>query len=95
MTQSLDTSNKIINDFQIQINNYVNDIKPNGRNWINNEQLYTPTEKGGLGMIRLNDFYDAIKVSWIRCYAIDMIDDHWAEMIDTHYALTPDPDIKS
>ena len=41
-------------------------------------------------MIRLNDFYDAIKVSWIRCYAIDMIDDHWAEMIDTHYALTPD-----
>ena len=54
------------------MNNYVNDIKPNRRNWINNKLLYTPTDKGGLVMIRL------------------MIDDHWAEMIGTHFTLTPD-----
>ena len=71
------------------MNNYVN-VKPNRRNWINNKLLYTPTDKGGLVMIRLNDVCDVIKVSWVRRYAIYMIDDHWAEMIDTHFTLTPD-----
>ena len=57
------TNNTIINNIQTKINNFANDIKPTVRNWINNEQLYTPTDKGGLGMIRLVDFFDAIKVS--------------------------------
>ena len=73
----LDTNDTIINDIQKQINNYINNTKPNGRNWINNEMLYIPTERGGLGMIRLTNFCDAIKVSWVRRYAIDKINDHW------------------
>ena len=41
-------------------------------------------------MIRLEDFMKAIKVSWIKRYAIDRIDDHWADIIDTYFMVTPD-----
>ena len=40
----LDSNDTVINDIQIQINDYVNDIKPNGQNLINNELLYTIDE---------------------------------------------------
>ena len=52
--------------------------------------LYIPTDRGGPGMIRLTNFCHAIKVSWVRSYAIDKIYDHWAEMVDTHFFLTSD-----
>ena len=45
----LDTNDTIINDIQTQINHFINNTKAKGRNWINNEMLYTPIDKGGLG----------------------------------------------
>ena len=39
-------------------------------------------------MIKLEDFMNAIKVAWIKRYCIDMIDDHWADIIDEHYKLS-------
>ena len=40
-------------------------------------------------MIRLESFIQAIKVSWIKRYSIDKIDDNWADMIDTFFQITP------
>ena len=41
-------------------------------------------------MIKLAEFTSAIKVSWIKRYTVDKIDDHWADMIDDYLNLTPD-----
>ena len=41
-------------------------------------------------MIRLESFMKVIKVSWIKRYSVDRIDDHWADMIDTFLKITPD-----
>ena len=70
------------------INNFVMGIKENSKNWISKDLLYTQTSKGGFGMIKLEDFMKAIKVAWIKRYCIDMIDDHWADIIDEHYKLS-------
>ena len=65
-------------------------ITLNSKNWINTDLLYTTTQKGGMGMIRLEDFLYSIKVSSIRRYCVDKLDDHWAERIDNHFQLTKD-----
>ena len=80
----------IINEMQTMINNFIMGIKDGSKNWINKELIYTHTSKGGFGMIRLEDFMQAIKVSWIKRYCIDQINDHWADMIDKYFQLTPD-----
>ena len=41
-------------------------------------------------MIKIADFTNAIKVSWIKRYTVDKIDDNWADMIDNYLDLTPD-----
>ena len=71
------------------INNYVMGIKAENRHWISKDLLYTPTCKGGLGLIRLHDFTTAIKCSWVKRYCIDKLDDHWADKLDTLLHLTP------
>ena len=85
----LTPNSNILNEIQMLINNFVMGIKDNSKNWISKDLLYTATTKGGFGMIRLDDFMKAIKVSWIKRYCIDMIDDHWADKIDNYYKLTP------
>jgi hypothetical protein len=37
--------------------------------------MYTPPKHGGMGMVRLADFTEAIRVSWIRRYSIECTDD--------------------
>jgi hypothetical protein len=58
------------------VNNFVQGIQINKKNWINTDLMYTPTKHGGLGMVRLSDFTEAIRVSWIRRYAVEGTDDH-------------------
>ena len=41
-------------------------------------------------MIKLDDFTLAIKVAWLRRYAILQTDDHWADILDTHLGLSPE-----
>ena len=65
-------------------------IESNNKYWISKDVIYTHTSKGGFGIIRLESFVKAIKVSWIKRYSIDKIDDNWADMIDTFFHLTPD-----
>ena len=80
----------ILNEIQVMINNFVMGIKENSKNWISKDLLYTQTSKGGCGMIKLEDFMKAIKVAWIKRYCIDMIDDHWADILDIFFNLIPD-----
>ena len=80
----------ITNEMQTMINNYIMGISSNSKNWINKDLIYTHTSKGGFGMVRLEDFMRAIKISWIKRYCIDKIDDHWADIIDNYFHLLPD-----
>ena len=41
-------------------------------------------------MIKLDDFTLAIKVAWLRRYAILQTNDHWADILDTHLGLSPE-----
>ena len=78
-----------IAEIQTLINNFVMGIESNNKHQINKEIIYTPKTKVGFGMIRLESFIQAIKVSWIKRYSIDKIDDNWADMIDTFFQITP------
>ena len=64
-------------------------IKKGGKHRISKDLLYTPTLKGGLGIIRLEDFVRAIKCSWVKRFCIDKLDDHWADLLDTHFNTSP------
>ena len=86
----LDTHNTLLDEIQELINNFVMGIKAENKHWISKDLLYTPTSKGGFGLIRLNDFTKAIKCSWVKRYCIDKLDDHWADKLDTILNLTPD-----
>ena len=72
------------------INAFVLDIKPGGRHWISKALLYEPTKNGGFGLINLHHFTNAIKCSWIKRYCIDNLDDHWADLLDKHFNITPE-----
>ena len=65
-------------------------IRSENRHWISKELLYTPTCRGGFGIIRVHDFIKAIKCSWIKRYCVDKLNDHWADILDTFFNLTPD-----
>ena len=52
-------------------------INENSKNWISKDLLYTQTSRGGFGMIRLEDFMKAIKVSWIK--------DLWVSLLGRAY----------
>ena len=80
----------IITEIQTLINNFIMGIECNNKHWINKDLIYTHTSQGGFGMIKLENFSKAIKVSWIKRYIVDKIDDNWADIIDTFFHLTPD-----
>ena len=39
-------------------------------------------KNGGFGCINIKDFFSGLKLSWIRRYAINKINDHWCDIID-------------
>ena len=54
---------------------------------MNQHTLYSHSSEGGIGMINLKNFISALKTSWIRRYVIDKLDDHWADLVDTHLGI--------
>ena len=56
--------------------------------WISSSVPYSPKVKGGLGMIRITDFLDSLKVSWIRRYSVAGILDHWCYILDIRLGLS-------
>ena len=65
-------------------------IESTNKHWINKDIIYTHTTKGGFGLIRLESFIKAIKISWIKRYSVDKIDDNWADIIDSFFQISPD-----
>ena len=67
-------------------------LEPNNkakRNWIKPDILYAEKHKGGYGQIKVTDFFKAIKTSWVKRYATDWLNDHWCDILDTQFGLTP------
>ena len=52
------------------------------RNWIHKDILYGPKSEGGLNFIDARSFFLSLKISWVKRYAADALDDHWADLID-------------
>ena len=51
-------------------------------NWIHKDILYGPKNEGGLNFIDARSFFLSLKISWVKRYASDSLDDHWADLID-------------
>ena len=52
------------------------------KKWIHKNILYGPKIEGGLNFIDARSFFLSLKVSWVKRYASDALDDHWADLID-------------
>ena len=57
-------------------------------NWINQDILYAPKSEGGFNFIDARSFFLSLKISWIKRYATDRLDDHWADIIDRKLKLS-------
>ena len=86
----LDPNQTLLDEIQELINNFVMGHKAQNKHWISKDLLYTPTSKGGFGIIQLHNFTRAIKCSWVKRYCIDKLDDHWADKLDLFFNTTPD-----
>ena len=62
---------------------------PQGKgNWINQDILYGPKSEGGFNFIHARSFFMSLKISWIKRYATDRLDDHWADIIDRELKIS-------
>ena len=50
-------------------------------NWIHQDILYGPKSETGLNFINAQSFFKSLKISWIKRYAMDKLDDHEADII--------------
>ena len=57
-------------------------------NWINQDILYGPKSEGGFNFIDARSFFLSLKISWIKRYATDRLDDHWADIIDRELKIS-------
>ena len=57
------------------------------RNWINQHILYIANAGGELNFIDARAFFLSFKMSWIRIYAYDKLDDHWSDIIDKNQGV--------
>ena len=57
-------------------------------NWFHQDILYLPKSEGGLNFIDARSFFKSLKVSWIKRYATDRLDDHCADIIDRDLKLS-------
>ena len=57
--------------------------KPSTRNYcIHQDILYGPKNEGGLNIINACSFFISLKISCVKRYASDKLNDHWADIID-------------
>ena len=48
--------------------------------------LYGSSKYGGFNMIKIKDFFLALKVSWVQRY-VNSLKDHWMDIVDTKLDL--------
>ena len=73
-----------MNDIYNMLNHFLEhnelNISPK-KKWIPEDVMYAHTKEGGLNMVNIRDFFQALKINWIRRYT-QGIDDHWADLLD-------------
>ena len=60
--------------------------------WIDTKSLCNDKNNGGFGCINIKSFFTGLKLSWLRRYAIQQIDDHWCDILDTECGITSKKD---
>ena len=95
----LDSNDKKITDkIQSQINLFVYSNKvgtkdnPNCKKWVPEDIYHGGKPIGGFRMIKIADFFQSLRLSWIRRYAIGNekpLYDHWCDILDTILEVTP------
>ena len=50
--------------------------------------MYAPKSEGGLNFIDARRFFKSLKISWIKRYATDRLDDVWADIIGRELKLS-------
>ena len=95
----LDSNDKKITDkIQSQINLFVYQNKlgtkenPNFKKWVPEDIYHGGKPIGGFRMIKIADFFQSLRLSWIRRYAIghgQPLDDHWCDILDMILDVTP------
>ena len=50
--------------------------------------MYAPKSEGGFNFIDASSFFRSLKVSWIKRYATDGLDNHWADIIDRELEIS-------
>ena len=57
-------------------------------NWNKQDILYAPKSEGGFNFIDACSFFRSLKISWIKTYATDRLDNHWADIIDRELQIS-------
>ena len=95
----LDSNDKKITDkIQSQINLFVFQNKggtkdhPNFKTWVKEDIYHGGKPLGGFRMIKIADFFQSLRLSWVRRYAIGHgkpLDDHWCDILDAILEVSP------
>merc|ERR1712208_211515 len=95
----LDSNNKKITDkIQAQIDLYVYNNKvgtkenPNFQKWVPEDIYHGGKPIGGFKIIKIAEFFQSLRLSWIRRYAIgngQPLNDHWCDILDMILDVTP------
>jgi len=59
---------------------------------VDSKSLCNDKEKGGFGCINIKDFFTGLKLSWLKRYAIQQIDDHWCDILDHECGISEKAD---
>lgn len=81
----LDPSEGIYDTINMFIRSFVNTgstLTSGNGNGIKQNILYGSKAEGGMNFIDGRNFLKSLKISWIKRYATDRLDDHWADIID-------------
>ena len=73
------------------IRNFVNTgstISLGKGNWIHQDILYGFKAEGGSNFRDAKNFFKSLKISWIKRYDMDRLDDHLADIMDKELKLT-------
>ena len=77
-----------------QINRYIRNFANTGstlasgnRNWIHQDILYGSKSEGCFKFIDARNFFKSLKIFWMKRYATDKLDDHWADIIDVNLKI--------
>ena len=86
----LDPSEGTYEQINRHIHNFVktrSTLASGNRNWIHPDILYGLKSEGDFNFIDVQNFFKSLKIYWIKRYATDKLDDHWADTIDTNLGI--------